>query len=206
MTVTESTTVPQPRSSVVENVDVLIVGAGVSGIGAAHHLRARLPREVLRRPGGAGRPRRHLVDPPLPRRPLGQRPVHLRLPVQAVARAVDRGGRGDPRLPRRGHRGERPAAVHPLPPPGHRRELVERGPPVDGGGHPCRHRRAAAVHHRLPAGCARATTTTPSPTSRSGRAWTGSGAWSSTRSSGRTTSTTAASASSSSAPAPPRRR
>src|SRR3712207_6925684 len=41
------------------------------------------------------------------RSPLGQRPVHLRLPVQAVARALDRDLRGDPLLPRRGHRGGR---------------------------------------------------------------------------------------------------
>jgi monooxygenase len=74
------------------HVDVLIVGAGVSGIGAAHHLRERFadqPFIVLdaqdnrggtwythRYPGGA----------------IRQRPVHLWLPVQAMARPVHRGG------------------------------------------------------------------------------------------------------------------
>ena len=45
MTTTGSTTIEQPRSdrSDVEHVDVLVVGAGVSGIGAAHHLRERFP-------------------------------------------------------------------------------------------------------------------------------------------------------------------
>ena len=109
-----------------------------------------VPRPDLRHPGRPGQPGRNLVDPPVPGRALRQRPVHLRLPVQAVARPVDRGGRGDPRLPRRGHRRGRPRPVHPLPAPGHRGQLVHRGPPVDRRGHPGRHRAAAAVHHRLP--------------------------------------------------------
>ena len=108
------------------------------------------PRPDLRHPGRPGQPRRHLVDPPVPGRALRQRPVHLRLPVQAVARPVDRGGRGDPRLPRRGHRRGRPRPAHPLPAPGHGGQLVHRGPPVDRRGHPGRHRTAAAVHRRLP--------------------------------------------------------
>jgi cation diffusion facilitator CzcD-associated flavoprotein CzcO len=45
MTTTEPATVEEPRSdsSGVEHVDVLIVGAGVSGIGAAHHLQEQFP-------------------------------------------------------------------------------------------------------------------------------------------------------------------
>lgn len=45
MTITEQRAVPQQHGgpSDPEHVDVLIVGAGVSGIGAAHHLRERLP-------------------------------------------------------------------------------------------------------------------------------------------------------------------
>src|ERR1035441_6313748 len=71
-----------------------------------------VPRPDLRHPGRPGQPGRNLVDSSVPRRALRQRPVHLRLPVQAVARPVDRGGRGDPRLPRRGPRGEGPGQLH----------------------------------------------------------------------------------------------
>jgi monooxygenase len=43
MTVTESTTIREPRDGAVQHVDVLVVGAGVSGIDAAYHLRERFP-------------------------------------------------------------------------------------------------------------------------------------------------------------------
>ena len=44
-TITESTTVQESRGggSGTQHVDVLIVGAGVSGIGAAHHLQEQFP-------------------------------------------------------------------------------------------------------------------------------------------------------------------
>jgi cation diffusion facilitator CzcD-associated flavoprotein CzcO len=38
-----TTTEPRSDGTEVEHVDVLVVGAGVSGIGAAHHLRERFP-------------------------------------------------------------------------------------------------------------------------------------------------------------------
>ena len=56
---------------------------------------------------------------------------------------------------------------------------------MDRRGHPGRHRRAAAVHHRLPVDVPGLLRPRASPTSRSGRAWTGSRARSCTRSSGR---------------------
>jgi len=43
MTTTEAAPLAEPRSDGVEHVDVLIVGAGVSGIGAAHHLQEQFP-------------------------------------------------------------------------------------------------------------------------------------------------------------------
>ena len=87
-------------ASHLEHVDVLIVGAGISGIGAAYYLQKRTPGPVLRHPGGPRRDRRHLGPVPLPGHPLGLRPAHLRLRVQAVARrGRDRLGRQDPGLP-----------------------------------------------------------------------------------------------------------
>jgi cation diffusion facilitator CzcD-associated flavoprotein CzcO len=43
MTMTESATIAEPRSREVEHVDVLVIGAGVSGIDAAYHLQERFP-------------------------------------------------------------------------------------------------------------------------------------------------------------------
>ena len=78
---------------------------------------AAVPRHQLRRAGGAGELRRHLDDAPLSRHPLGQRPVHLRLSLQALDRRADRHGRRDPDLHGRGDRRERPRPAHPLPAP-----------------------------------------------------------------------------------------
>ena len=64
-----------------EHVDVLIVGAGLSGIGAAGQPQARTARQDLRDPRVARRGRRHLGSLPLPRRPLRLRHVHARLLV-----------------------------------------------------------------------------------------------------------------------------
>ena len=75
---------PGTDMSASEHVDVVVVGAGLSGIGAAYRLQHRVPRPELRRPRGARRDRWHLGPVPLPRGPVGLRHVHPRLPVQAV--------------------------------------------------------------------------------------------------------------------------
>ena len=71
-----------------EHVDVVIVGAGISGISAAWHLQDRCPSQDLRDPGTPGEPRRHLGPVQVPGHPLGLRHVHPRLPVQAVDRSA----------------------------------------------------------------------------------------------------------------------
>ena len=43
MTVTESVSTQEPRSGEAQHFDVLVVGAGVSGIDAAYHLREKFP-------------------------------------------------------------------------------------------------------------------------------------------------------------------
>ena len=142
--------------------------------GLRHRRRAppagAVPRPDLRHPGRPGQPRRHLVDPPVPGRALRQRPVHLRLPVQAVARPVDRGGRGDPRLPRRGHRRGRPrrstSATSTGSPRPAGRPRTAAGPSRSPGATPA----SGCGSPPTSCGCARATTTTPSPT---GREWEG---------------------------------
>ena len=59
-------TATEPARST-EHVDVLIVGAGLSGIGAACHLQTNCPGKTLRDPRGARRDRRHLGPVPLSR-------------------------------------------------------------------------------------------------------------------------------------------
>ena len=51
----------------------------------------------------------------LPGHPLRQRPVHLRLPLQALDQRADRHRRRDPQVHGRGDRRERPGRAHPLP-------------------------------------------------------------------------------------------
>ncbi len=51
----------------VQHVDVLVVGAGISGIGAAYHLQVECPEPHLRHPRGTRRHRRHLGSVPLSR-------------------------------------------------------------------------------------------------------------------------------------------
>ena len=75
---------PRMDPSPPEHVDVLIVGAGLSGIGAGYHLQSELPGQDVRDPRGARQHRRHLGPVPLPGHPLGLGHVHARLLVQAL--------------------------------------------------------------------------------------------------------------------------
>ena len=105
---TTTTLAERTTATPVEHFDVLIVGAGISGVGAAYHLQQQCPEQELRRARGARELRRHLAMHTYPGHPLRQRPLHVRLPVQAVDERTHRLRERDPQVHGRGHRRERP--------------------------------------------------------------------------------------------------
>ena len=184
-----------------EHVDVLIVGAGLSGIGAGYHLQRDLPGQktyaILE---ARESDRRHLGPVPLSRRSARTR---------TCSRSATRSGpwtRRRRRSPtarrsssyvRETARDVRRRPQDPLRPPRRRRRVVERGCALDGRGRAHRH---AARPCSMTCGflfmLQRATTATTRATRPSSRASSASAARSSTRSSGPRTSTTRASGSS----------
>ena len=93
------------------HVDVLIVGAGVSGIACAYHLQDEQPQKTYAIIEARAGPRRHVGPVPLPGDPLRLRPAHLRLRVQALDRREgDRRRTVDPGLPPR-DRGRRTGSI-----------------------------------------------------------------------------------------------
>ena len=69
-----------------DHIDVLIIGAGLSGIGAACHLQQKMSWKRLCHPRGPRLHRRDVGPVPLPGRALRFRHVHARLLVPAVDR------------------------------------------------------------------------------------------------------------------------
>ena len=109
---------------------MLIVGAGLSGIGAACRLQTRCPDRRFAILEGRDRERRHLGPVPLSGRALRFGHVHPRLPVSPLDRRQgDRRRAGDPRLPARHRPRVRHRPADPLRPPRRPRRLVERATP-----------------------------------------------------------------------------
>ena len=153
---------PRPSEQQQRHFDVLIVGAGISGISAAYHLQTRCPRKTLRDPRGARAHRRHLGPVPLSGHPLGLGHVHARVLVPPLdGPEGDRRRPVDPRLHARDGRDvrHRPQIRY-----GHRVEraqLVER---ARRGGRSTSREVASGetlhLHVRASCSCAPATTTT----------------------------------------------
>ena len=147
-----------------------------------------------------------MAHAPLSGHPVRQRPLHLRLSLQAMDQRADRDGSRDPQLHGRGHRRERPRPAHPL---SAQDRLGDAGRAARISGRsrpPARTPARRSASPRTSSGCARAITGTRRATRRSGTGWRPSRAGSSTRRPGRRIWTTRARTSSSSARAPPRRR
>ena len=124
---TEQLTTKPATGPATEHVDVLIVGAGLSGIGAAYHLPGRLPRPELRHPRGPRGHRRHLGPVPLSRRPVRLGHAHAGLPVPAVDPGEGHRRRpGDPELRARHRRRGGHRQAHQVRPPG---DSARRGRP-----------------------------------------------------------------------------
>ena len=186
-----------------EHVDVVIVGAGISGISAAWHLQDRCPSKsyaILERRDDLGGTWDLFKYP-------GIRSDSDMFTLGFRFKPWDVGDSRSPTAPRsrptsRKPPRERHRQAHPVRPQGDRRRLVRRRQSLD-----VHRRQRRTSSTRSPArSCSRAaaTTTTTRATRRSSKAPTTSRAPSCTRSTGRRISTTPARRSSSSAAAPPR--
>ena len=123
-----------------EHFDVLVVGAGISGVGGAYHLTTQCPDKsfvVLETQESFGGTWLTHTYPGIRSDSdlytFGYRFKPWTGPPIATAE-------GDPHLHGRGHRRERPRPSHPLPTHDHHRHLVDRRTVLDPGGHQRRHR------------------------------------------------------------------
>ena len=119
---TDTTTRPGVAATEVAHVDVLIVGAGISGIGAAYHLPHQRPGttfvvlEALESFGGTWLTHNY----PGVRSDSDLYTFGYRFKPWTGA-PIATAGR-DPQVPRRGDRRQRPRRAHPVPAPHHRRD------------------------------------------------------------------------------------
>ena len=187
-----------------EHIDVLIVGAGLSGIGAAHYLQTECPWAGYAIFEARDSHRRHLGSLSLSRYPLGLGHAHPRVFLPALGRReVDRRRRLHPPV-HQGHRGRgRHRPAHPFRPPHHRCRLVRRRCALADHG-ATRGRHDLRAHRGLPLLLHRLLPLRPWVPARLRRHERLRPARSSTPSSGPRTSTTSASGSWSSEAAPPR--
>ena len=133
-----------------EHFDVLIVGAGISGVGGAYHLTRQRPGTsfvVLETQGGFGGTWRTHRYPGIRSdsdlytfgyrfKPWKTAPIATAAEILSyLGEVIDENGLAD-------HIRYQP--------PHHRGELVEQRQPVDAGRHPHRHRRGRAVHRQFP--------------------------------------------------------
>ena len=160
--------VPSSGTMSLEHLDVLIVGAGLSGIGAAYHLQERCPGKSYAMLEARGRPRRHLGPVPLPRHPLGLRHAHARL----LASGPGPRPRRSPTAPRSCATSATPAREYGIDEHirFHHRVVradwsTERGA-LDRRGRAHRHRRDASSSPAASCSCAAATTATTRATPR----------------------------------------
>ena len=139
------------RGMTIEHFDVLVVGAGISGIGAGYHLQTELPGRTYAILEARESHRRNLGSLPLPRHPLRLRHVHARLLVPALGRRQGDRRRGvDPEYIRRDREGARHRPEDPLRPPRQARDLVVRGRALDGRGGARASQEDGAPHLQLP--------------------------------------------------------
>ena len=154
------------------HVDVLVVGAGLSGIGAGHYLQTECPWAELRHLRGPRHHRWHLGPLPVPGHPLGLGHAHPGLLVPALGRReVDR-GRGLHPPVHQGHgRRVRDRRAHPVRPPDHRGGLVDARVALARHGRADRQRRDRRGHLPGSSSPAAATTATTTGTCPSSKAW-----------------------------------
>ena len=178
-----------------EHVDVLIVGAGLSGIGAAYHLQQKCPdkRYAILEGRAAIGGTWDLFRYPGIRSDSDMFTLGYSFKPW-TRREVDRRRPDDPELHPPDREGQRHRAAHPLSPSRQARVVVVEGCALDGGGGAGRDQRGRQLHLQFPVPVQRLLQLRSRATRRSSRASRISRARSSIRRSGPRTSTTPTSA------------
>jgi 2-polyprenyl-6-methoxyphenol hydroxylase-like FAD-dependent oxidoreductase len=87
---TEMAILAEAVAQQIEHFDVVIVGAGISGVGGAYHLTKQCPGTSFVVLEAQVKLRRDLAHPPLSGHPIRQRPLHVWLSLQTVDERTDR--------------------------------------------------------------------------------------------------------------------